>query len=94
MKTPSTYQFCLLFILLLVTFSCVEDDEFELPEQLTDTPELNGEIVSISSVHSAYFQAVESGETIFTFEDTNTFVSGFVISNDEAGNFKWVELFL
>tara|TARA_R110002072_G_scaffold303113_1_gene494193 strand:- start:100076 stop:102253 length:2178 start_codon:yes stop_codon:yes gene_type:complete len=87
MKTPSTYQFCLLFILLLVTFSCVEDDEFELPEQLTDTPELNGEIVSISSVHSAYFQAVESGETIVTFEDTNTFVSGFVISNDEAGNF-------
>ncbi len=77
----------ILFSFVFVT-SCVPDDDYDTPDTSITEPELNGELVSISSVKTAYDQAVAGGEDqSFTFTETNTFMSGFVISSDEGGNF-------
>lgn len=87
MKHLKPYILFLSLLAIGITVSCVQDDQFDLPETTILDPELNGEIVTIASVQAAYLQAVMAGETTFTFEGTNTFMSGFVISNDEGGNF-------
>jgi hypothetical protein len=85
-----TVQFCK--ILVLVAFaifnsSCIEDDEFELPETGVIDPVLQGEIVSITSVKASLLAVQAVGAETATFDGTNTFMGGFVISNDEGGNF-------
>lgn len=71
----------LLFSILLV--SCVGDDEFDSPETTIKEPKIEETIIDIDAVLGNYNQA---GETI-TFEGTNTAIVGYVISNDEGGNF-------
>ncbi|RDK88716.1 DUF5689 domain-containing protein [Marinirhabdus gelatinilytica] len=87
MKHFKIYNLFILFALTVATVSCVKDDEFDTPDTTIIDPELGGEIVSLSSIRSSYQQAVAAGESTFTYEATNTFAEGFVISSDEGGNF-------
>ena len=76
---------------MLVAFviSCVEDNDFDLPNTAAIEPILEGDLISINDVKDAFFQEIVNGPEIstLTFEETNLYVSGFVISTDEAGNF-------
>lgn len=74
----------LLFVALVMVVSCVEDDDFNVPNTEPGDVQVDGTIVSISSVIGNLQQ---SGEDMFTFEDTNTFMEGYVISDDQGGNF-------
>lgn len=87
MKTLQIFKILVLLVLTIVTFSCVEDDEYELPEPEVFDPALQGELVSITSVKATLETALAAGDEVATFEGTNTFMSGFVISSDESGNF-------
>jgi Family of unknown function (DUF5689) len=87
MKLFRFYKLQNILLLLLIFSSCVQDDQFELPETGVLEPELEGEIVSITSVKTALENAQIAGEETATFEGTNTYMSGFVISSDESGNF-------
>ena len=87
MKNCKSYTVMLLLFTAILIVSCVQDDEFNVPDTTVIDPEINGEVVTIQSVQSSFMQAAAAGATTFTFEDTNTFVSGFVISSDEGGNF-------
>ncbi|QTY26594.1 DUF5689 domain-containing protein [Flavobacterium sp. CS20] len=84
MKTIS-FKLTFLFILALglMTTSCVEDDDFDIPDVTVTDPEIDGELVTIGSILGTIQQ--NQGEN-FTIE-SNIYVEGYVISSDEAGNF-------
>lgn len=87
MKTIKLTQLFTMLVTLFVLVSCVQDDDFSLPELDGGVVEIDGQSVSISSVAGQVAQAVANGDAIFTFEGTDTFIEGYVISSDEAGNF-------
>lgn len=78
-----------LFVVLALLVGCVDKNDFDL-SSLEDIPFVLGEndiSVDINSVISQYNQAGE----IFTFQSPSNggslYMSGYVISSDEAGNF-------
>ncbi|MBS3737588.1 DUF5689 domain-containing protein [Mesohalobacter halotolerans] len=84
MKTIQ-FKFTFLFILALgLSFtSCVEDDDFDIPDISITEPEIDGDIVSINAIQGIIEQ--NDGEN-FTIQDS-IYVEGYVISSDEGGNF-------
>jgi len=82
-----TIQFKLTFLFILslglVMTSCVEDDDFGIPEANATDPEIDGEVVTIGSILGVIAQ--NDGEN-FTIQD-NIYIEGYVISSDEGGNF-------
>lgn len=85
MKTTTMYRRFILMV-LAVSFlaSCVQDDDFETPNTTVTEPELEGEVISISSVLGT---AAQNEGDLYTYEETDLYVEGYVISSDEAGNF-------
>lgn len=82
-----TYKLLILFVLQLGV-SCIQQDEYSIPEAIINEPEINGNIVEIQAVLGILAQAQASGETEFTFSPDNTdYMQGYVVSSDEAGNF-------
>ena len=88
-STMKTIQFKLtLLIMIALGFtmtSCVEDDDFEIPDVISNPPEpeIDGNIVTIGAIQGIIEQ--NDGEN-FTIDD-NIYVEGYVISSDEGGNF-------
>ncbi|MFC7356327.1 DUF5689 domain-containing protein [Jejudonia soesokkakensis] len=94
MKAINFYKFFTLILAVVVVSSCVQDDEFDIPEieiQSVDIPQ--DRIVTIGSLRTQLEQEMmTNGNDILTFETDNDssndlFVVGYVISNDAAGNF-------
>lgn len=93
MKAIQFRNLTTLLLALVVITSCVQDDEFSTPNISITEPVLSGPVITIDAV--AGFLAQEMGGAIdysdettsFTFEETNNYVEGYVISSDEAGNF-------
>ena len=80
--------------LLILPFSCVDDNEFEIPPLVVEEPEIDGDLVEIRSLLSLLDQESNNeSQTTISFEDTKWFVSGYVVSDDSAGNF-FEELFV
>jgi hypothetical protein len=79
--------FFLLLVIVGFTTSCVQDDDYDLPDTSIVDPQLpeGANIVSISSVLGVAGQQDEGEQ--FTFNETNDFMEGYVISTDEGGNF-------
>lgn len=71
-------------ITLLITASCVQDDDFDVPNALITEPSIDGQIIDIDAVLGAFNQ---SDLDVITFSNTNSYMEGYVISSDEAGNF-------
>lgn len=92
-----TKRFKFTFLLLLlatmgVMTSCVQDDDFETPDLGINPPDIDGEVISISAVKDILRQAEGengslNGSEQHTFQDTDLYMKGYVISSDEAGNF-------
>lgn len=82
-----TFKKLLLMVVLgAVAFSCVEDDDFAVPETApvnVDAPE------NLQSMESVINQIFQSNDQVVTFETENAYMEGFVISSDQAGN--WFE---
>ena len=74
----------LLFIFLIISSSCVQTDDFDLPKIEINEPGITVN-TTIDAIKKAYDQ---SGEKIFTFNASDLSVfEAFVISSDESGNF-------
>ena len=84
MKRLKIFNWVGLLIIVLLGNSCVKTDDFEVPviNEVVDT--FNGNLTSISAIKGAYNPKTAE---IYTFENTETNIEGFVISSDEAGNF-------
>ncbi|WP_203295275.1 DUF5689 domain-containing protein [Luteirhabdus pelagi] len=88
MKKFNLYNLTILFLVAMVTFSCVQDDEFEVPDTNPVDVNIEGNEISIADVRDLQQQEeTNNGEPILTFEGTNNYISGYVVSSDEAGNF-------
>ncbi|SHI83893.1 protein of unknown function [Mesonia phycicola] len=77
-------RFILMVLAVSFLASCVQDDDFETPNTTVTEPELEGEVISISSVLGT---AAQNEGDLYTYEETDLYVEGYVISSDEAGNF-------
>jgi len=69
---------------LIVIISCIKTSDFEIPKIEIVEPEISANS-NIMAMKNAYDQ---SEEEIFTFgENDDSIIEGFVVSNDEGGNF-------
>lgn len=85
MKTINMYKKLILMVLAVgFLASCVQDDDFDTPNTSISEPELEGDVVSISTVLGV---AAQNEGELYTYEDTDDYVEGYVISSDEGGNF-------
>jgi hypothetical protein len=77
-----------LFFLGLIATSCVQDDDYSIPEITAEEPNINpADIMDIATVKALYngFEPVEieAGEG----SQRDVYVVGYVVSSDESGNF-------
>lgn len=89
MKTLNFYQLFTLVIAVVVS-SCVQDDEFNVPDTtLQDQDSLvHGTQISIGALRNLLAQEQNNNQNdILDLEETDTYIVGYVISNDEGGNF-------
>ncbi len=87
MKTIKYFKLYILLILATVAVSCVQDDEFDVPNLEVTPPELEGTQVTINSLRQLLLQEQEiNGNDYLTIEES-LYTTGYVISNDEFGNF-------
>ena len=99
MKTQKLNQLLLLmFLIVITTFTaCVEDDEFDVPDVSIIEPNIPAnQIRTLGSLAGDLAQ--EQGNTSLDYTDENTtvsytfntndeYISGYIVSSDEAGNF-------
>ena len=101
-------HFLIALVMALLFTSCVEDDDFKVPEGESTSPEIQGIEVPLSSVLKQLdqsilnelgadsFDEVDLGDddvlniidrVQFTYEETDKYITGYVVSSDEGGNF-------
>ena len=76
--------------MLLVTWSCVNDDDYGIPSP--DDSEIimipANKITTFRAIHQRYEQAINNGNLIATIDaDEDIYLEGYVVSSDAAGNF-------
>src|SRR5690606_20070603 len=91
MEKRDFYRTFTLIIAFIITISCVKKDDFEVP--LTEIVSTNIDLSSVIEV-SAPSDVMMQEQTntgnphaVLTFEETNKYISGYVISSDGGGNF-------
>lgn len=85
MKTIQVNKLWTLLLGLVVVTSCVKTDDFDMPNLNIVEPNINPDaIVEIASVAG---QLAQSGESMYTFGDTDTYMVGYLVSSDDGGNF-------
>ena len=85
MKNNQLTKVLIAILVLAMTFSCVNNDDFEVPEITIEEPQLDGEVITISSLRNLFLQ---EGETV-DLRGSTQYVEGYVVSSDKAGN--WFE---
>lgn len=88
MKTNNFYNSCLLFLMMSVLLSCVQDDDFNVPKPDNGPDPAAGITANISI---AEVKQLFSGYT--TEFTSDLIVEGYVVSSDASGNF-YKELYL
>jgi len=77
-----------LFSVLTFISSCVNDDDFGLPNITVTDPNITVN-ATFQNLISRYLQAVSDGDQIAVIEldESPLFIEGYVVSSDQAGNF-------
>ncbi len=85
---PIIYKI-LLILLVILQLSCVHTDEYTLPELNPTVPQLQGNPITIQALVQmiAQQQAKEGRNANVVFAEGIGIVTGYVVSNDKAGNF-------
>ena len=84
MKTVKSIKKFTMLVIALTVISCVKTDDYESPNPNLVEDNFTGNLTSISAIKGNYNPTTAQ---IYTFLNTETFIEGFVISSDEAGNF-------
>ncbi len=72
---------------LLLCLSCVQDDDFGVPNINIEDPVISTEkLTTFKAITSLYEQAVNGGNPIVVIED-DIYIEGYVVSSDKGGNF-------
>ncbi|WP_162984964.1 DUF5689 domain-containing protein [Mesonia aquimarina] len=86
MKNYKIQKITGVFLIGFLLFSCVADDDFDLPESLGEQENIppKNKIIQIADVINDFAQ---NEEERFSYADSDKFMEGYVISSDESGNF-------
>jgi hypothetical protein len=89
MKTINFYKLITLLLAMVVIVSCVQDDEYDVPSIEVAPANITGTVITISALNDLLVQEQNNnGNPVLTFQqDSDLYVSGYVISNDATGNF-------
>ena len=91
MKTRNLYKLCTLFFVLIVVSSCVKDDDYTVPITEVVPPDIDqNDVIEISTLRDLLEQeqtTTDNPDAILTFEEIDKYITGYVISSDEGGNF-------
>lgn len=89
MKANTIFKLCTLILSLVVTVSCVQDDEFDVPKIEVESIEIPADqLLTITGMRALYEQALVDGEQVYTFPtDVEQYFVAYVISSDATGNF-------
>lgn len=91
MKTNKILTFLSVLTLTLFMASCVEDDDFGIPNVSIEEPDITalGQLTSFSAVVSRYLDAVANGDEVGVFDENDValYIEGYVVSSDKSGNF-------
>ncbi|TPN87818.1 DUF5689 domain-containing protein [Aquimarina algicola] len=73
----------------IITLKCSPEEDFKIPELEVVDPQIEGTIITIDALQGLLKQEQEKeGENAKVhFIETNSYVEGYVISSDKAGNF-------
>lgn len=83
MKTINKFKLVIFLLTLGVVSSCVQGDDYKIPEAAIQQ---EPDVTVNSSIQAMMDALAQSGEATYTFE-SGLVVEGYVVSNDEAGNF-------
>jgi hypothetical protein len=77
----------LIIVTVLFSTSCVQDDDFGVPDTSIQNPNIPTErLTTFKAITSLYEQAVNGGNTTVVIQD-DIYIAGYVVSSDKAGNF-------
>ncbi|TRO67249.1 DUF5689 domain-containing protein [Christiangramia sabulilitoris] len=71
-------------LIIALQLSCVQTDDYDMPGMTLSEFTVDGDLTSIAAIKGNF--DLRTGE-IFTFQDSNTWIEGYVVSSDAAGNF-------
>jgi len=87
MKTLKFYKLIVLIVAITFSVSCVQDDDYNTPNLEVTPPVLSGTQVTIGALKQLLLQEqTNNGNDLLTIEN-DLYTTGYVISNDEFGNF-------
>ncbi len=91
MKTEKFNKIGTLFFILLLIISCVKSDDYEVPNTELIAPNIDqNDLIEISSLRDLLEQEQASTgnpDAVLSFQETTKYITGYVISSDEGGNF-------
>ena len=87
MKTIYYFTIAAATVAVLTISACVPSDEFDIPTEEVQSIQLEGTEITIGALRDALIQeqTVNGNKTLLF--DSNTYIVGYVISNDWAGNY-------
>ena len=82
------YSYLVMFTMGLMLMGCQENSDFETPEVVDIPIALEGQEITISTLRQLLIQEQNNNEnTVLPFTETDAYITGFVVSSDEAGNY-------
>ena len=90
-KMNKILTFLSVLTLTLFIASCVEDDDFGIPNVSIVEPDIAGlgQLTTFSAVVQRYLDADADGDEVGIFDDNDVdlYIEGYVVSSDQSGNF-------
>ena len=87
MNIIKNYKLAAFSFTMILIISCLKDNDYEVPNTDPVAPIINGTLITINTLNSLLEQEQNAnGNDVLSFTESDLFISGFVISNDKAGN--------
>ena len=90
MKTTKTYKFMTLFLLAIALSSCLQENDFAVPDLTINEPNISPNSTLLEVKKALQQEFFSNQKLVLTFpinENNPTFIEAYVISSDATGNF-------
>ena len=88
MRHSKLYNYLLLCTVAVTLISCVQNNDFQTPDLTEMAVVLDGNELTLSTLRGLLIQEQNNNQTnVLSFSETDQYITGYVISSDEAGNF-------
>jgi hypothetical protein len=89
MITTKPYKLITLVFSIIAVASCVQDNAFDTPALEVEPANITGTEITMGALYNLLVQELaNNGNSLLTFEgDDDSYITGYVISSDQAGNY-------